>query len=307
MSISILVATEKPFAPEAVRRIAGISEEAGYSLKFLEEYSSAKELREAVKEADALIIRSDRVTAEILAAARKLKVVVRAGSGYDNVDCAAASANNIVVMNTPGQNSNGVAELAFGLMISLARGLYQGKAGTELRGKRIGIHGYGNVGKYMVKIANGFGMEIEAYGRSLSPGQVLADGAAASRSVQELYRSCDYVSLHLPLNETTQRLIRFEMMSKMKPGAALINTARKEIMEEEGLLKMMAERPDFKYASDIAPECKDEMLKDYPDRCFFTAKKMGAQSLEANMNAGIAAVRQVINYLEKGDRSFQVN
>lgn len=307
MSTSVLVATEKPFAPAAVRRIYEISEEAGYSLKLLEKYSSSKELQEAVRETDALIIRSDRVTAEILAAARKLKVVVRAGSGYDNVDCDAASARDIIVMNTPGQNSNGVAELAFGLMISLARGLYQGKTGTELRGKRIGIHGYGNVGRYMVKIANGFGMEIEAHGRSLSPGQVLPDGAVASRSVDELYRSCDYVSLHLPLNETTQRLITFEMMSIMKPCATLINTARKEIMEEEGLLKIMAERPDFKYASDIAPECKDEMLKQYPDRCFFTSKKMGAQTSEANVNAGIAAVRQVINYLEKGDRSFQVN
>ncbi len=307
MSTSVLVATEKPFAPAAVRKICEISEEAGYSLKLLEKYSSSKELQEAVREADALIIRSDRVTAEILAAARKLKVVVRAGSGYDNVDCDAASARNIIVMNTPGQNSNGVAELAFGLMISLARSLYQGKAGTELRGKRIGIHGYGNVGRYMVKIANGFGMEIEAHGRSLSPGQVLPDGAVASRSVDELYRACDYVSLHLPLNETTQRLITFEMMSIMKPCATLINTARKEIMEEEGLLKMMAERPDFKYASDIAPECKDEMLKQSPDRCFFTAKKMGAQTSEANINAGVAAVRQVINYLETGDRSFQVN
>ena len=199
------------------------------------------------------------------------------------------------------------AELAFGLMVTLARKQYQGKAGTELKGKKIGIHGYGNIGKCIVNIANGFGLQIEAYGRSLTPGQPLADGAVASQSVEDLYRNCDYISLNLPLDNATKRLISFELLSKTKKGVTLTNTARKEIIDEAGLLRMMEERPDFLYASDIAPDCKEEMLEKYPERCFFTLKKMGAQTFEANLNAGIAAVRQAINYLEKNDTTFQVN
>lgn len=307
MSKTVLIATEKPFSPESVNRISGICLEAGYSLKLLEKYTDKTDLINAVEKVDALIIRSDKVTGEVLEAAKNLKVIVRAGSGYDNVDCLKAAEKNIVVMNTPGQNSNAVAELAFGLMITLARKQYQGTAGTELGGKRIGIYGYGNVGKCIIRIANGFGMATEAFGRSLVPGQDLADGAIASRSVDDLFRNCDYISLNLPLDSTTRGLITFELMAKVKPGATMVNTARKEIIDEPGLLKMMKARPDFLYTSDIAPDCRDEMTDKYPGRCFFTLKKMGAQTSEANMNAGIAAIRQIIGYLDHGDKTFQVN
>jgi D-3-phosphoglycerate dehydrogenase / 2-oxoglutarate reductase len=307
MSKTVLVATEKPFAPLSVKKISEICDKAGYRLNLLEKYSDKAALLQAVKAVDALIIRSDKVTEDVLEAAKNLKIVVRAGAGYDNVDCASAAKKNIAVMNTPGQNSNAAAELAFGLMVTLARKQYQGKAGTELKDKKIGVHGYGNIGKCIVKIANGFGMQIEAYGRSLTPGQPLADGAVASRSIEDLYRNCDYISLNLPLDNTTKKLISFELLSKTKKGVTLINTARKEIIDEAGLLRMMEERPDFLYASDIAPDCREEMLEKYPERCFFTLKKMGAQTFEANLNAGTAAVRQAINYLEKNDTTFQVN
>lgn len=307
MSKTVLIATEKPFSPEAVDRISEICNEVGYTLKLLEKYIDKTALIKAVENIDALIIRSDKVTGEVLKAAKKLKVIVRAGSGYDNVDCAAASKKNIAVMNTPGQNSNAVAELTFGLMIALARKQYQGTVGTELRSKRIGIYGYGNVGKCIVKIANGFGMKIEAFGRSLSPGQTLANSATASKSAGDLFLNCDYISLNLPLNSDTQKLITYELLSTVKTGATVVNTARKEIIDEPGLMKMMEARPDFLYASDIAPDCRDEMREKYPERCIFTLKKMGAQTTEANMNAGIAAIRQIIGYLGHGNNTFQVN
>lgn len=307
MSKTVLVATEKPFAPAAVEKISGIFNEAGYELKLLEKYTDKADLLKAVEEVDALIIRSDKVTAEVLEAAKNLKIVVRGGAGYDNVDCAKAAEKDVVVMNTPGQNSNAVAELAFGLMVTLARKQYQGKGGTELKGKRVGIHGYGNVAKCIVKIAKGFGMEVEAFGRSLTPGQTLDDGAVASKSVEELYKNCDYISLNIPSNDTTKKSINFDLLATTKKGAALVNTARKEVIDEEGLLKMMEERPDFLYASDVAPDCKDELREKYPERCFFTAKKMGAQTSEANINAGIAAAKQIVNFLEKGDTTFKVN
>ena len=307
MSKTVLVATEKPFAPVAVEKISRIFIEAGYEVKLLEKYTDKADLLKAVAEVDALIIRSDKVTAEVLEAGKNLKIVVRAGAGYDNVDCAIAAEKDVVVMNTPGQNSNAVAELAFGLMVTLARKQYQGKSGTELKGKRLGIHGYGNVGKYIVKIANGFGMDVEAYGRSLTPGQTLDDGAVASQSVEELYKNCDFISLNIPSNDTTKKSINFDLLSTTKKGAALINTARKEVINEEGLLKMMEERPDFLYASDVAPDCKDELREKYPERCFFTSKKMGAQTSEANINAGIAAAKQIVNFLEKGDTTCKVN
>ena len=307
MSRTVLVATEKPFAPAAVEKISGIFSEAGYELKLLEKYTDKADLLKAVEEVDALIIRSDKVTVEVLEAAKNLKIVVRAGAGYDNVDCAKAAEKDIVVMNTPGQNSNAVAELAFGLMVTLARKQYQGKGGTELKGKRLGIHVYGNVAKCIVKVAKGFGMDVEAFGRSLTPGQDLEDGAVASQSVEDLYKNCDYISLNIPSNDTTKRSINFDLLSTTRKGAALINTARKEVIDEEGLLKIMEERPDFLYASDVAPDCKDELREKYPERCFFTAKKMGAQTSEANVNAGIAAAKQIVNFLEKGDTTFKVN
>jgi D-3-phosphoglycerate dehydrogenase len=307
MSRTVLVATEKPFAPAAVEKLSGVFSEAGYELKLLEKYTDKADLLKAVEEVDALIVRSDKVTADVLEAAKNLKIVVRAGAGYDNVDCAKAAEKDVVVMNTPGQNSNAVAELAFGLMITIARKQYQGKSGTELKGKRLGIHGYGNVAKCIVKIAKGFGMEVEAFGRSLTPGRGLEDGAVASQSVADLYKNCDYISLNIPANDETKKSINFDLLSTTKKGAALINTARKEVIDEDGLLKLMEERPDFLYASDVAPDCKDTLREKYPERCFFTAKKMGAQTAEANINAGIAAAKQIVNFLEKGDTTFKVN
>ncbi len=307
MSKTVLIATEKPFAPAAVEQIKAVFSQANYEVALLEKYTDKAAFIAAVENADALIVRSDKVTSDVIEAAKNLKIVVRAGAGYDNVDCAAASAKDIVVMNTPGQNSNAVAELAFGLMVTISRKQYQGKSGTELREKRIGIHGYGNIGKCMVKIAKGFGMEVEAFGRSLTPGQSLDDGAVASQSVADLYANCDYISLNIPSNETTKASVSYDLLSAVKKGAVLVNTARKEVVDEEGLKKMMEERPDFCYVSDVAPVCAEELREKYPDRCFFTAKKMGAQTAEANINAGIAAANQIVNFLEKGDTTFKVN
>ncbi len=307
MSKKVLVATEKPFSPAAVEKLSEVFKEAQYELKLLENYTDKADLLSAVTDVDALIIRSDKVTAEVLDSAKNLKIVVRAGAGYDNIDCAKAAENGVVAMNTPGQNSNAVAELSFGLMVTLARKQYQGKGGSELRGKRLGIHGYGNVGKYLVKVANGFGMSVEAFGRSLTPGQSLDEGAVASQSVEDLYKNCDYISLNIPSNENTKQSINYDLLSKVKKGAAVINTARKEVIDEEGLSKMMDERQDFLYASDVAPVCKDALTEKYPERCFFTAKKMGAQTAEANINAGVAAARQIVTFLENGDTTFKVN
>lgn len=307
MSKTILVATEKPFSSEAVDGIKGLTEKAGYKLELLEKYSDAADLLKAVENVDALIIRSDKVTKDVIEAGKNLKVVVRAGAGYDNVDLAAATEKGVIVENTPGQNSNAVAELAYGMMLNLARKHYVGKAGTELRGKKIGIHAYGNVGKFVAKIASGFGMEVFGFDPFVSADVMKADGVTPVETVEELYSTCDYISLHLPKNKNTINFVNFDLMSKMKKGAAIINTARKEVVCEDGLKKMLAERADFMYASDIAPDCKDEILKDYFDRLFFTAKKMGAQTNEANVNAGLAATEQIIAYFEKGDTTFQVN
>lgn len=307
MSKTVLVATEKPFAKAAVDSIRGIFDKAGYKLELLENYTDKADLLKAAQNVDALIIRSDQVTEEVLGAAKNLKIVVRAGAGYDNVDCNAATAKDVVVMNTPGQNSNAVAELAFGLMLNLARKKYVGKAGTELRGKTIGIHAYGNVGRYVSKIAKGFGMDVIAHDPFIDKSVIEADGVKPVDSVEELYSTSDYLSLHIPANEKTKKSINFALLSKMKKGAALINTARKEVIDEAGLLQMMEKRPDFLYGSDLAPYCLAEMNEKYADRCFFTAKKMGAQTAEANINAGIAAAEQIVNFFEKGDVTFKVN
>lgn len=307
MSKKVLVATVKPFAPAAVAGIREIVEKTGYELKLLESYQEQSELVSAVADVDALIIRSDKVTREVLDNAPNLKVVVRAGAGYDNVDLEAASEKGMVVMNTPGQNSNAVAELVFGLMIQLARRSYTGKAGTELLGKTLGLQAYGNVGKHVSRIAHGFGMKTMAFDPFVLPGDIQQDDVAPVDSVEALYDECDYVSLHIPANEKTKGSINFDLMNRMKEGASLINTARKEVMDEDGLKKMMAERPDFRYAADIAPDCKDELLENYPDRVFFTAKKMGAQTFEANVNAGLAAANQIVGFFEAGDTTFQVN
>ncbi len=303
----VLVATVKPFAPVAVEQIKKIVENAGYQFALLEKYESAEDLKEAVADADALIVRSDKITAEIIQAAPKLKIVVRAGAGYDNIDLNAATEKGIVVMNTPGQNSNAVAELALGMMVYLARNQFNGKPGTELKGKTLGIHAYGHVGKRVAEIAKGFGMELFAYDPFIPKEAIEKDGVTAVDSAEALYTKCQYVSLHIPANEQTIKSINFNLLSKMPENAVLVNTARKEIINEDDLLKMFEERSDFKYISDIAPDCKDVIAEKYPGRFFFTPKKMGAQTAEANINAGIAAARQIVNFFEKGDRKFQVN
>ena len=307
MARTVLVATDKPFAKPAVDGIRDVLTKAGYTLEMLENYTTPAELVAAVATPDALIVRSDKVTKEVLAAATNLKIVVRAGAGYDNVDCEAAKAKDVVVMNTPGQNANAVAELAFGMMLNLARRKYTGKSGTELRGKTIGIHAYGNVGRCVAAIAKGFGMTVKAFDPFVAAKAMEAEGVVPVSSVEELYGSCDYISLHIPANDKTKKSINFALLSRMKKGAALINTARKEVIDEAGLLQMMAERTDFFYGTDLAPDCLAEMNEKYGERFFATAKKMGAQTAEANINAGIAAAKQIVAFFEKGDATFRVN
>ena len=307
MSKTVLVATEKPFAKAAVDGIKDVLDKAGYTLNLLESYTDKSDLLSAVEGADALIIRSDKVTEEVIAAGKNLKIVVRAGAGYDNVDCAAATKADVTVMNTPGQNSNAVAELAFGMMLNLARKKYTGKAGTELRGKSIGIHAYGNIGKLVGTIAKGFGMTVKAFDPFVDSAAIEADGVEVVDSVEALYSSCDYISLHIPANDKTKKSINYDLLSKMKSGAALINTARKEVIDEDGLLKAMTERTDLFYGSDLTPDCLAELNEKAGERVFVTAKKMGAQTAEANINAGIAAATQIVGFLENGDATFKVN
>ena len=307
MSKTVLVATEKPFAPAAVEKISGIFSEAGYELKLLEKYTDKADLLKAVEEVDALIIRSDKVTEEVLEAGKNLKIVVRAGAGYDNVDCVKAAEKDIVVMNTPGQNSNAVAELAFGMMVYFARNCFNGKPGTELKGKTFGMHAYGNVGRHIARIAKGFGMELYAFDPFIPRETIEQDGVKCVESVDELYSTCQYVSLHIPANNETKSSINLNLLSKMPKGAVLVNTARKEVVCEESLLKVFEARDDFGYVSDIAPDCKDEVASRFEGRFYFTPKKMGAQTAEANINAGFAAAKQIVNFLEKGDTTFKVN
>jgi D-3-phosphoglycerate dehydrogenase len=307
MSKKVLVATFKPFDKTAVDNISEICQEAGYELVLLESYTDPKALIEAAADVDALIVRSDEVTPGVFDAAKNLKIVVRAGAGYDNVHLQAATDHGVVVMNTPGQNANAVAELVFGLMLNLARRHYTGKSGTELKGKKLGLHAYGNVGRAVNQIAKGFGMEVYAYDPFIPKEGIKADGVHPVDSVETLYETCDYISLHLPKMKETIGLVNYDLMSKMKKGAAIINTAREEVVDEPSLLRMFAGREDFLYAADVAPKCKDEITEKYGVRSFFTAKKMGAQTAEANINAGIAAIKQIINFFEKGDTTFQVN
>jgi D-3-phosphoglycerate dehydrogenase len=303
----ILVATEKPFHPDAVEGIKQIASKAGYEVSLLEKYSDKSELLEAVKDANALIIRSDKATSEVIEAGKNLEIIVRGGAGYDNVDLEAASAKGIVVMNTPGQNSNAVAELALGMMVFFARNQFNGKAGTELRGKTLGIHAFGNVGRLVAEIARGFNMDIYAYDPFEKDEKIREFGVTPVGSVEELYEKCQYVSLHIPANKETKGSIGYDLLKKMPANATLVNTARKEVIDEEGLLRIMEERDDFNYLSDIAPDCKDEIEKKYEGRFFFTPKKMGAQTSEANINAGLAAANQIREYFENGDKTFQVN
>jgi len=303
----VLIATEKPFAPAAVSSIKEVIEQAGFELALLEKYEGKEALIEAAKTADAMIIRSDKATKEVLDAASNLKIIVRAGAGYDNVDLVAATANNIVAMNTPGQNSNAVAELAIGMMVFQARNQFNGKAGTELKGKKLGIHAYGNVGRYVANIAKGFGMEVFAFDPFVEKEAIEKDGVTVLESAEDLYATCQYISLHIPANDKTKKSINFELLNKMPKGATLVNTARKEVIHEEEMMKLMAERADFIYISDIAPDCKADFEENYQGRFFFTPKKMGAQTSEANINAGVAAANQIVDFINNGDITFKVN
>ena len=303
----VLVATDKPFAKVAVDGIRESIEKAGYELILLEKYTSQDDFIKAVADVDAVIIRSDIADKAVIDAGKNLKIVVRAGAGYDNIDLQAASAKGVVAMNTPGQNSNAVAELALGMMVFAARNNFNGTSGTELRGKKLGLHAYGNVGRYVASIAKGFGMEVYAFDPFVDNTVIEKDGIHALKTLDELYSKCQYVSLHIPANAQTKKSINFELLSKMPKGATLVNTARKEVIDEESLLNMFSERPDFKYVSDIEPDCKAEIIEKYAGRFFFSPKKMGAQTSEANINAGLAAARQIVYYLEKGDTTYQVN
>ena len=305
--MKILVATEKPFAKVAVDGIRQIVEAAGYELSLLEKYTDVSQLYDAVADADGLIVRSDKVTAEVVAHASKLKIVVRAGAGYDNLDLAACSVKGIVAMNTPGQNSNAVAELALGMMLFMARNHFQPGTGTELKGKTLGIQAYGNVGRLVAQLAKGFGMEVLAFDPFVPVDKMVAEGVTPITDLKELYRRSNYLSLHIPANEQTKKSINYDLLSVMPKGACLVNTARKEVIHEEDLMRVMEERPDFKYVSDIAPDSLAALQEKFGTRVFATAKKMGAETAEANVNAGLAAANQVVGFLKEGVDRFRVN
>jgi D-3-phosphoglycerate dehydrogenase / 2-oxoglutarate reductase len=303
----VLVATDKPFAPVALKGIREVVENAGYTLLLLEKYTAPEQLYEAVKEADAVIIRSDLVTREVLEAGKNLKIVVRAGAGYDNVDLAAATEKGVVVMNTPGQNSNAVAELALGMMVYGARGMFSGKSGTELKGKKIGIHAFGNVGKYVATIAKGFGMDVYAYDPFVPKHDIEASGVKAVDTVGDLYKTCQYISLHMPANDKTKKSIGASLLNLMPNDGVLVNTARKEVIDEDGLMQIMELKARFQYLSDVAPDANEVFQAKFAGRYYATPKKMGAQTEEANTNAGIAAAEQIRDFFEKGDRKYMVN
>ena len=303
----ILIATEKPFAAQAVNGIREVVKAAGMELVLLEKYTEKSQLVETVRDMDAMIVRSDKIDAEVLDAAKHLKIVVRAGAGYDNVDLRTASEQGVCVMNTPGQNSNAVAELVFGLLISGMRNFYNGTASLELRGKKLGILAYGNVGRNVARIAKGFGMDISAYDAYCPVSSIEQDGVRPVDSAADLFKTCQIVSLHIPATIETKGSINYKLMHTMPQGAVLINTARKEVMDEASILQMMSNRPDFKYLTDVKPDIDAELSEDYVGRYFSTPKKMGAQTKEANINAGIAAARQIVDFLMNGNEKYRVN
>lgn len=304
--MKVLIATEKPFAAAAVEGIRKEIEGAGYELALLEKYTEKAQLLDAVKDVDALIIRSDKATAEVFDAAKNLKIVVRAGAGYDNIDLAAATAHNVVAENTPGQNSNAVAELVLGLLVYGARNFYNGKSGSELMGKKLGILAFGNVGRNVARIAKGFNMEVYAYDAFCPKEVIEAADVKAVDNQEALFETCDIVSLHIPATPETKQSINYALVNKMSKGATLINTARKEVINEPELIKLMAEREDLKFITDIKPDADAEFAK-FEGRYFSTPKKMGAQTAEANINAGIAAAKQINAFFANGDTKFQVN
>lgn len=304
--MKVLVATEKPFASAAVEGIRKETESAGHELVLLEKYTEKAQLLEAVKDADAIIVRSDKIDSEVLDAAENLKIVVRAGAGYDSIDTVYAKEKGVVVENTPGQNANAVAELVFGMLVYAIRNFYNGKSGTELLGKKLGILAFGNVGRNVARIASGFGMEVYAYD-AYCPKEVIENaGVTAVDSQNELFKTCDIISLHIPATAETKESINYTLVSQMKKGGILINTARKEIINETELLKLLSERTDLKYITDIKPDADTEFAK-FEGRYFSTPKKMGAQTTEANTNAGIAAAKQINSFFATGDTRFQVN
>lgn len=304
--MKVLVATEKPFAPAAVKGIKEAAEAEGHEVVLLEKYTDKQQLLDAVKDADAMIVRSDKIDKEVLDAAQKLKIVVRAGAGYDSIDTAYAKAKNVVVENTPGQNANAVAELVFGILVYAVRNFYNGKSGSELKGKKLGILAFGNVGRNVARIAKGFGMDVYAFDEFVAADKIEAQGVKAAKDRDDLFKTCDVVSLHIPATPETRGSIGYDVVNLMGKGGILVNTARKEVIDEDGLLKLMAERDDVKYLADIKPD-KDADFQQFEGRYFATPKKMGAQTAEANINAGIAAAVQINAYFKSGDEKYRVN
>lgn len=305
--MKILLATQKPFAAAAVAGIRNIVEEAGYELAILEKYESAEELKAAASDADAMIVRSDKVTKEVIEAAKSLKIVVRAGAGFDNLDLEACSAHGVVAMNTPGQNSNAVAELAIAMMIFMSRNQFTPATGSEIQGKTLGIQAFGNVGRLVGAKAAALGMNVKAIDPFLTAEQIKAGGAEPAGSLEELYSGCNFVSIHIPATPQTIGSIGYDLVTKMPKGATLVNTARKEVIDEAGLLKALEERTDLKYITDVAPDNLEEMKEKCGLRVFATPKKMGAQTAEANINAGLAAARQIVAFFKEGCTKFQLN
>ncbi len=305
--MKVLVATQKPFAPVAVEGIREVLDGKGHDLVLLEKYTDKKQLLDAVADVAALIVRSDKVDAEVLDAAENLQIVVRAGAGYDNIDLQAATEHDVCVENTPGQNSNAVAELVFGMTVMAVRNMYDGTSGSELRGKTLGIHAFGQVGRNVARIAGGFGMQVSALD-PYCPDSVMEDaGVSPVHDIRELYSRNKFVSLHIPATPETTRSVGYDLITLMPKGGVLINTARKEVIDEDGLQKALRERPDLKYVADVKPDNADALLEEFPGRVFFTPKKMGAQTAEANINAGIAAARQIAEFFETGAAPFRVN
>ncbi|MBQ5826677.1 MAG: 3-phosphoglycerate dehydrogenase [Bacteroidaceae bacterium] len=305
--MKVLIATEKPFAAVAVNGIKEIFNEAGFEVVLLEKYTEKSELLAAVETVDAIIIRSDKVDAEVFDAAKNLKIVVRAGAGYDNVDLEAATAHGVVVMNTPGQNSNAVAELVVGMLLYAVRNQFAGTSGTELMGKKIGLMAFGAVSQNLARIAKGFGMSVAGYSPTGRPQKIVDAGCEVCETPEQLFKECDIVSLHIPSTPQTKKSIGYDLISQMKKNAILVNTARKDVIDEEGLLKAMTERTDLRYVSDLKMDAHDEAVAALGQRYFATPKKMGAQTSEANINAGLAAARQIVAFLVNGDKTYQVN
>lgn len=305
--MKILVATQKPFARVAVDGMREVVEQAGFEFALLEKYAGKQQLLDAVADADALIVRSDVVDDEVMAAAPQLKVVVRAGAGYDNVDLAAATSRGVCVENTPGQNSNAVAELVFGMTVMAMRNMFDGTSGRELKGKRLGLHAFGQVGRNVARIARGFGMEVSAFDPFCPSGVMEQAGVRAAATVEELYRGNDIVSIHIPATPATRGSIGENLIGLMPAGGVVVNTARKEVIDEAGLEAVLESRHDLKYFADVKPDCSESLVERFPGRVYFTVKKMGAQTSEANINAGIAAAKQCVAYLRDGDDRFRVN